>query len=142
MREHRTSSFLKVSRMFFKKHCFVVSKEPGSLLRPSLFCNSPCSSLLIGWYAMRCTFEAMGNPEEFFFFYKEATGHRRRQMIQNANLGPRNVSTLTTTVRILTQKQIVKSKQALFFINRLHLALSLCFSAKEQSCCSRSSVYI
>lgn len=71
VREHRTSSFLKVSRMFFKKHCFVVSKEPGSLLRPSLFCNSPCSSLLIGWYAMRCTFEAMGNPEEFFFFTKK-----------------------------------------------------------------------
>lgn len=57
----------KVSRMFCKVHCFCFQRAGLAASAISPLC-SPSSSLLIGWYAMRCTFEAMGNPEEFFFF--------------------------------------------------------------------------
>lgn len=57
-----TSSFQKFKECFVK--CIVfASKELGSVLRPSLFSTD---SLIIGWYVIRCSFEAMGNAAEFF----------------------------------------------------------------------------
>lgn len=61
-----TSSFQKFKECFVK--CIVfASKELGSVLRPSPLCTD---SLIIGWYVIRCSFEAMGNAAEFFFFQR------------------------------------------------------------------------
>lgn len=125
----------KVSRMPCKVHCFCFQRAGLSFLAISLL-HRPSSSLLIGWYAMRCTFEAMGNPEEFF---KEATGHTQWQMIWDANVGPRKRIHLEYSCQNFHTKHTVKLN-AVVLHNRLHLALSLCFSAREQSCCSCSSV--
>lgn len=54
--------------MFCKVHCF------GLGAWSSLFCTDP---LIISWYVMRCSFEAMGNAAEFF---KEESGHTTDDM--------------------------------------------------------------
>lgn len=73
MRESGNKQLSKVSRMLCKVHCFCFQRTGLRALAISLL-HSPSSSLFIGWYATRCTFEDMGNPEESF---KKATGHTR-----------------------------------------------------------------
>lgn len=100
-----TSSFQKFKECFVK--CIVfASKELGSVLRPSPLCTD---SLIIGWYVIRCSFEAMGNAAEFFFF-KEASGHTLWQMIWDANVGLWNMSTSTAAAGIFTSSTYCKTK--------------------------------
>ena len=99
----------KVSRMFCKVHCFCFQRAGLNASAITLL-YSLRFSLLIGWYAMRCTFEAMGNPEEFF---KEATGHTWWQMIRDANVGPGKCIRLDCSCQNFHTKHVVKLNSVL-----------------------------